>query len=135
MAELFKDLYSKKFFNLFTEVLEDVIKDFNQEKFLLEIYDSEWEDLEFSFDLHNHSKKKEKIRLEYGIYYQKQNGPLSKKVFKISEKKYAPQSLRAIIRKQPFKIKSTRKFHTDPHQVSIIINGVEVDVREFELRA
>ena len=43
--------------------------------------------LEFSFSLLNDSNKEIKIRLEYGLYYQKANGTLSKKVCKISEKK------------------------------------------------
>lgn len=110
--------------------VEDIeIKDLNLKNDSIRIGES----LEFSFDLHNNSKKKEKIRLEYGIYFQKQNGTLSKKVFKISEKDYMPQSVKSINRKQSFKIISTRKFHAGTHQVSIIINGIEVDVREFEL--
>ena len=40
--------------------------------------------LEFSFKLLNNNEKKSKIRLEYGLYYQKANGTLSKKVHKIS---------------------------------------------------
>lgn len=89
--------------------------------------------LEFSFQLNNKSKNSTLIRLEYGIYYQKANGSLSKKVFKISEKSYAENSTTKIIRKQSFKIITTRKFHIGLHQVSIIINGQEVSLLDFNL--
>ncbi len=89
--------------------------------------------LEFSFQLKNTSKVSSKIRLEYGLYYQKANGTLSKKVFKISEKEYTQNSTTLITRKQPFKIITTRKFHIGKHQVSIIINGHELNKLDFEL--
>jgi hypothetical protein len=89
--------------------------------------------LEFSFKLLNKNKEKTKIRLEYGIYYQKANGTLSKKVHKISEKEYTENSVTQITRKQSFKIVTTRVFHPGFHQVSIIINGNEFEKHDFEL--
>lgn len=90
-------------------------------------------DLKFKFKLRNQSSKKEKVRLEYGMYYLKKNGSLSRKVFKISEKLYEPQSIINIEKKQNFKLITTRKFHLGEHMVSIIINGEEVEERTFEL--
>ena len=49
--------------------------------------------LEFSFKLVNSGSHNLKIRTEYGLYYQKSNGSLSKKVFKISEKEVTTQHL------------------------------------------
>lgn len=89
--------------------------------------------LEFSFNIVNTSNKASKIRLEYGLYYQKANGSLSKKVFKISEKYYLEKSTTKINRKQSFRIITTRKFHFGKHQVSIIINGTEFEKMDFEL--
>lgn len=89
--------------------------------------------LEFSFNLVNTSSITSKIRLEYGLYYQKANRSLSKKVFKISEKDYLKKSKTKINRKQSFKIITTRKFHFGKHQVSIIINGTEFEKIDFEL--
>ena len=89
--------------------------------------------LKFSFNLSNNSNKKTKIRLEYGIYYQKANGTLTKKVHKISEKEYAENSTTTITRKHSFKIVTTRKFHLGLHQVAIIINGNEFEKHNFEL--
>jgi 3-methyladenine DNA glycosylase AlkC len=89
--------------------------------------------LEFSFKLLNNNTEKTKIRLEYGIYYQKANGTLSKKVHKISEKEYAGNSVTHITGKQSFKAITTRVFHLGLHQVSIIINGNEFEKYNFEL--
>ena len=89
--------------------------------------------LVFSFTLKNTSTSKTKIRLEYGLYYQKANGSLSKKVFKISEKEYPASSTTTVNRKQSFKVITTRKFHLGLHQVSPIINGIEFEKHGFEL--
>ncbi|MCL2073277.1 MAG: DNA alkylation repair protein [Marinilabiliaceae bacterium] len=89
--------------------------------------------LEFCFKLLNNNNTKTKIRLEYGLYYQKANGTLSKKVHKISEKEYAENSITEITRKQSFRVITTRVFHIGLHQVSIIINGKELDKYDFEL--
>jgi len=90
-------------------------------------------DFWFKFDLKNESKSDLKIRLEYGLYYQKANSTLSKKVYKISEKIYSKKSLTSVERKQSFKLITTRKFHIGLHQVSLIINGVEFDKYDFDL--
>ena len=89
--------------------------------------------LEFTFKLLNNNQRKTNIRLEYGVYYQKVNGTLSKKVCKISEKEYAENSVTQIIRKHSFKVVTTRVLHLGLHQVSIIINGNEFEKYDFEL--
>ena len=89
--------------------------------------------LEFCFKLLNNNKTKTQIRLEYGLYYQKANGDLSKKVYRISEKEYAENSITQITRKQSFRVITTRRFHLGLHQVSIIINGNEFEKYDFEL--
>jgi len=89
--------------------------------------------LEFSFNLLNNNKNKTKIRLEYGIYYQKANGTLAKKVHKISEKEYAGNSTTKINRKHSFRLVTTRKFHVGLHQLAVIINGNEFEKHNFTL--
>jgi len=89
--------------------------------------------LEFSFNLLNNNDKKTNIRLEYGIYYQKANGTLAKKVHKISEKEYAAHSTTQITRKHSFRVVTTRKLHLGLHQVVVIINGNEFEKYNFEL--
>ena len=89
--------------------------------------------LTFSFTLMNESKTSEKLRLEYGLYYQKQYGSLARKVFKISEREIEPGKSYNVERNQSFKLISTRKFHLGEHRVSLIINGVESESKSFEL--
>ncbi len=90
-------------------------------------------DLTFSFDLLNQHADARLIRLEYGIYYMKSNGTLSRKVFKISEKEYDGMSKTPIIRNQPFKVITTRVLYPGTHQVSIIVNGQELVKADFEV--
>ena len=89
--------------------------------------------LEFSFSIFNEDKKKRLVRIEYGIYYKKKNGNLSKKVFKISERKIEPNRIYEMTRKQNFKRITTRKFYTGQHKLSLIVNGQESETENFEL--
>lgn len=91
--------------------------------------------LKFSVGLKNDSKKTEIARLEYGLYYKRLNGRLAKKVFKISERKLLPGEKIVIERRQNFKTITTRKFYPGRHQLSIIINGKEIEMKSFELQA
>lgn len=91
------------------------------------------ENMTFSFKILNPKNIPSKVRVEYGIYYQKSNGSLSRKVFKICEKVYKGSTPSEIIRKQSFKLITTRKFHLGKHQVSVILNGVELEKKDFEL--
>ncbi|USD68256.1 DNA alkylation repair protein [Vibrio sp. SCSIO 43136] len=90
-------------------------------------------EINFEFEVHNQTNQSKKLRLEYGIYYQKHNGTLSRKVFKISEREISAGELYKVTRKQSFKIITTRKFHPGLHQVSIILNGQEWQRLDFEL--
>ena len=89
--------------------------------------------LAFSFTIVNTGKKTHMLRLEYGLYYMKNNGELSKKVFKISEREVEPNRSYEINRKQNFKIITTRKFYTGTHELSIILNGQESHRLSFDL--
>jgi len=91
------------------------------------------ETLEFAFTLVNTNAQAAKLRLEYGLYYQKANTSLSRKVFKISEKIYDGKSAANIERKQSFRVITTRKFHPGKHQLSLIINGTEMQKLDFRL--
>lgn len=92
-------------------------------------------ELSFSFDVLNKSKQSKLIRLEYGMYYVRANGTHSKKVFKISEREYQPGSSITVTRKQSFKAITTRVYYPGLHKVSVIINGHEMGMAEFELKA
>ena len=89
--------------------------------------------LEFAFRIENRSTEELLVRIEYGVYYQKANGSLSKKVFKISESKFEQGAIKNVNRKQHFKQITTRKYHKGLHRLSIIINGRESDQKDFKL--
>ena len=90
-------------------------------------------DLQFSVSFRNSSRKSKIIRLEYAVYYLRQKGRISKKVFKISERSYAPGEETTINRKQSFRPITTRRYYPGLHQVSVIINGKEYDRLSFHL--
>jgi len=89
--------------------------------------------LEFTFNLKNVSDKATKVRLEYGVYFLKSNGTLSRKVFSISEKEYDAGSVTTINKRQSFKPITTRKYYAGAHEVSVIVNGEEFGRTGFEL--
>lgn len=93
------------------------------------------EDLKFTVSLHNKHDQPLVIRLEYGIYYLRKNGTHSKKVFKISEREFKAGEKATIMRKQSFKIITTRTYYPGLHKVSIIINGRERKTEHFEVGA
>lgn len=119
----------------------DILKHYGLESTNIELSDFEiitpkvkiGDYLEFQFSLNNANSENKTVRLEYAIYYQKSKGHLAKKVFKISERIYQPNQLIKIKRNQSFRVITTRVFHLGKHQLSIIINGTESELLDFEL--
>ncbi len=91
------------------------------------------DDLHFSFTIQNTAPTPQTIRLEYGIYYLRQNGQHNKKVFKISERQLAPEETIHITKKQSFRIITTRKFYLGQQHLSVIANGQEQAKLHFEI--
>ncbi|GAB3764328.1 DNA alkylation repair protein [Spirosoma pomorum] len=91
------------------------------------------DNLVFSFTVHNAQPLPQLVRLEYAVYYRKQNGLFGRKVFKISERVYQPNERVAISRTHRFKPITTRTFYTGQHRLSIILNGQEKAIQSFEL--
>ncbi len=73
------------------------------------------------------------LRIEFGIDYQKANGSLSRKVFKISESTITERH-KTIIRRHAFVPRTTRKLHPGEHGIALIINGEERVSRTFFLK-
>lgn len=89
--------------------------------------------LSFSFKIKNKSNKEAKIRLEYAIYFLKANGQHSKKVFKISERNLSPNEQIEIVKEHSLRIITTRVFYPGNHNLSLIVNGNESEVLDFDL--
>ena len=91
------------------------------------------EDIRFSFALKLETKDPYLARLEYGVYFVKARGKLSRKIFQLREASYEPGSY-IIARKHSFKDLSTRKHYPGIHRLAIIVNGLEKATVEFELK-
>ena len=91
------------------------------------------EDFQFDFRLQLKEKAATKLRLEYAVYYQKANGALSKKVFKINETVYRHDELYTFSKKHSFKDLTTRKHHPGAHAIAVIVNGNELCKITFAL--
>lgn len=89
--------------------------------------------LNFSFDLVSTGTSPQALMIDYMIYYQKANGSLSPKVFKLSTKELKPGQQMSFKKRQSFKIITTRTFHTGLHRLGIQVNGEEMAAVEFEL--
>ena len=89
--------------------------------------------LEFSFSLILKKPEQAKLRLEYGVYYVKANGTLSRKVFKIKEGLFTKETKYTFSRKHGFRPLTTRKHYAGTHEISLIINGKEYAQQNFEL--
>ncbi|RLA82214.1 MAG: DNA alkylation repair protein [Epsilonproteobacteria bacterium] len=87
------------------------------------------ENLTFSFMLKS-SESLGKLRIEYSIEFLRLNNKYAKKVFKISEGIYDKES-KSISKYYSFKPISTRKYYKGIHKLSIIINGIVLERKEF----
>ncbi|MEM9819429.1 MAG: DNA alkylation repair protein [Bacteroidota bacterium] len=91
------------------------------------------ETLNFSFQMTNSAPQEALLRIEYGIDYLRANGSLSRKVFKITERKLAAGARLKMERKQSFRIITTKTFYPGRHQLALIVNGEEMGCLSFEL--
>ncbi len=89
--------------------------------------------LNFTFDIKSTGKKPQPLMIDYVIYYQKDNGTLAPKVFKMTTKELKGGETLSFKKRQSFKVISTRKFHLGAHRLAVQVNGEELAVVDFEL--
>lgn len=90
------------------------------------------ENFNFSFEISSKSALG-KIRIEYLIHLLRQNDKYNKKIFKISE--FISQEVsKKIEKKHSFKVVTTRKYYEGTHFITLVINGVEYETKEFILK-
>ena len=87
--------------------------------------------VEFCFNLNNYNTEKRTIRLEYGIYYRKMNGEMTRKVYKISEKEYKGNSITEVNRKHSFRPITTRTFI--PAFIRLLLYSMDVNRENVNL--
>ena len=88
------------------------------------------EEIEFAFTLNTDKKRLGLLRVEYIIEFVRQNNKTGKKVFKISEGRYA-ENERNITKKHSFKPISTRKYYAGKHSISVVVNGIVLSTKKF----
>ena len=90
--------------------------------------------VEFSFELGNRSDVSADVRLEYAMYFLRNNGSHSKKVFKISDRTIKSGERISLRKQHSFAPITTRTYYSGLQMLSLIVNGVESERMEFELR-
>jgi 3-methyladenine DNA glycosylase AlkC len=79
--------------------------------------------LQFSFTVSNKGRKSVYTRLEYALYFLRQNGLHGKKVFKVSEKELPGGAAVKITKNHSFRLITTRVYYPGQQFISIIVNG------------
>ena len=101
------------------------------ENFICSDVVEEGEEVFFSFDIVT-QEKMDKLRVEYKLDFLRANGKHNSKVFKISEVDDFI-GIKRIDKKYSFKVISTRRYYLGIHRLSVIINGIVMSERKFEL--
>ncbi len=91
------------------------------------------ETLDFRFTITNTGKQPVLARLEYALYFLRQNGRYGKKVFKISERTLPGGAAIDIARNHAFRPITTRVYYSGVQRLSIIVNGRESEPLDFRL--
>jgi 3-methyladenine DNA glycosylase AlkC len=92
-------------------------------------------ELRFSFALESSANAPKDLMVDYVVYYQKANGKLAPKVFKLTTLQLTPGERRMIERRLSFSPISTRVYYPGLHRIAIQINGAEQPGVEFTLTA
>lgn len=90
--------------------------------------------LNMFFALINENDTASLFRLEYVIYFLKSNGGYSKKVFKISEVLLNPATRYVFSKKHKIIDLTTRKHYEGIHKIGVLVNGLESERLNFDLK-
>jgi 3-methyladenine DNA glycosylase AlkC len=90
------------------------------------------ETLSFSYRLRVDGEKEVRVRLEYAVYFAKFSGRLSRKVFQLAEKNFAPGEY-SFSKKHSLEDRTTRKHYPGEHKLEVIVNGAAKALVSFWL--
>lgn len=88
--------------------------------------------LEFTFSIHNKGDRKAKILVDYIIGFQKKDGSISHKVFKLKKLVLESGASISITKSQSFKPITTRAYYPGKHTLTLQLNGVKTEHIEFK---
>jgi 3-methyladenine DNA glycosylase AlkC len=87
----------------------------------------------FNFVLTNKAPEATLFRIEIGIDYVKSNGSTSRKLFKISERRFEPAVAYSFARRISFADLTTRKHYPGKHRIAVVVNGIELGSKPVTL--
>jgi 3-methyladenine DNA glycosylase AlkC len=90
--------------------------------------------LNFSFSLLSRSKKPQRLIVDYKIHFVKKSGELKPKVFKLKTLQLQPKESVILTKKHLFQDFTTRKHYVGRHVVEIMVNGMSMLKKSFQLR-
>ena len=93
------------------------------------------EEIRFEFSILNKGNKTEHLMVDYICHFMKSNGKTAPKTFKINTVKLKKDESIKVIKKQSFKLISTRKIYAGEHRIELFINGISFDELCFNLEA
>jgi hypothetical protein len=81
----------------------------------------------------NQGSSEIRLVIDYVVHYQKANGTLAPKVFKLSTKTLAPGERLRINKRHSFKPISTRKHYAGRHTIELQVNGSRSQGTSFDV--
>ncbi|WP_329129576.1 DNA alkylation repair protein [Streptomyces sp. NBC_01476] len=81
------------------------------------------DELVFTAAIRNTSAEPVVLAVDYVIHYQKANGSLAPKVFKLAKRTLAPGESVELVRRHSFRPITTRVYHPGPHALELQVNG------------
>jgi len=91
-------------------------------------------EIRFSFALRSKARRPQKLAVDYAVHYQKKNGRMSPKVFKLKEFTLPAGETTAFTRLHRFADLTTRRHHAGRHAVELLVNGTSCGKRAFTLQ-
>ena len=91
------------------------------------------ESLTFSFQLHNESKQKQRVMVDFIVHFVKANGSTAPKVFKLNTFTLEPDQKQEITKSHPIRMITTRKYYAGQHKLAIQVNGKVIGEQSFDL--
>jgi len=90
--------------------------------------------LKFSFKLLSQSKKPKRLIVDYKIHFVKMSGVSKPKVFKLKSLQLEPNESVILTKKHLFQDFTIRKHYAGEHAVEVVVNGLSMLKKSFQLR-
>lgn len=89
--------------------------------------------LTFGAAITNTGSDTARLSIDYVVHHRKADGRTTGKTFKLAVRSLAPGERLSIRKTHSFRVITTRRYHPGPHAVELLVNGVRVGRRGFDL--